>query len=147
MKAILFAKAPWDQKCFKNARFGPLILDSLMWKLCLSPPKAKSRTLHPSDAGAEPGGSDAQAQGQVPASGSQSRGCFMAEPCDSHSLAGTAPPGQGQGLSQAPSPRSKPKSEVLPWGPWEHGISAPHLFQPPGKGALQVFDPHLSDSS
>lgn len=37
MEAILFAKAPGGQKCFKNIHFGPLILNSLVWKLCPNP--------------------------------------------------------------------------------------------------------------
>lgn len=142
MKATLFAKASWDQKCFKNANFGHLVLDSLMWKLYPNPPEAESWALHPRDVVPSLAAAMSVPGGRSPPPVPSAEDVRQQSPATAPAPAGTVPPGQGRGLSQGPGPRSEPESEAVPGGPWERGISAPHLLRPPGQGALQVSAPN-----
>lgn len=130
VEAILFAKASGDQKCFKNIDFGPLILDSLMWKLCPNPRAGcytpVMQVLSPvvvMPMSPAPGAEDASGLSPVTAP------------------ATVGPGGQRWGLSQAP--RNKAENRALPWGlrarrfqphiSFSHPANGPHRIRLPSR--------------
>lgn len=105
-----------------------------MWKLYPNPPKAESWALHPRDVVLSLAAAMSMPGRRSPPPVPSAEDSRQQSPATAPAPAGTAPPGQGRGLSQASGPRSEPESEAVPGARGSTGFQPHTSFGRPAKG-------------